>query len=95
MTALHDRTADQRWEQAFDGPDGQSGRVWADYAVQGDRRAILHVEADDSLRGTGAAGRFMQALADHARAANMRLIPRCGYAVAWFKRHPDQADLLG
>ncbi|MDP3403241.1 MAG: GNAT family N-acetyltransferase [Brevundimonas sp.] len=95
MTELHDRTADQRWEQTFEGPDGQSGRVWADYAIEGDRRAILHVEADDALRGTGAAGRFMQALADHARAANIRLTPRCGYAVAWFKRHPDHADLLG
>jgi len=94
MTRLQDRTADQRWEQTFEGPDGQSGRVWADYAVQGDRRTILHVEADDCLCGTGAAGRFMQALADHARAGNIRLSPRCGYAVAWFKRHPDEAALL-
>jgi hypothetical protein len=95
MTDFRDLTADQRWEQTFDGPDGQSSRVWADYAVQGERRAILHVEADDALRGTGAAGRFMQALADHARAGNMRLTPRCSYAVAWFKRHPDQSDLVG
>lgn len=94
MTDFRDLTADQRYEQAFESPDGRTGRVWADYAIQGDRRAILHVEADDCLRGTGAAGRFMQALADHARAGNIRLTPRCGYAVAWFKRHPDEAALL-
>jgi hypothetical protein len=64
-------------------------------ALQGDARAILHVEAEETLRGTGAAGRFMQGLADHARAAGITLKPRCGYAVAWFKRHPDQADVLG
>jgi len=95
MTDFRDLVDEQRYEQAFREPDGQTGRVWADYAVQGDARAILHVEAEDTLRGTGAAGRFMQGLADHARAGGIRLTPRCGYAVAWFKRHPDQDDVLG
>ena len=69
-------------------------RVWADYSVQGDRRAILHVEAEDELRGTGSAGKFMQCLADHARAEGYKLTPVCGYAVAWFRRHKDQADVV-
>ena len=29
-----------------------------------------------------------------ARAEGLTLAPRCGYAVAWFKRNPDQADVL-
>jgi predicted GNAT family acetyltransferase len=95
MNELFDRVDAQRYEQTFNDPAGKIGRVWADYAVEGDRRAILHVEAGDALRGTGAAGRFMQGLVDHARAAGVRLTPRCGYAVAWFKRHPDQADVIG
>jgi len=95
MTHFRDCVSEQRYEQMFHEPDGQTGRVWADYALQGDARAILHVEAEETLRGTGAAGRFMQGLADHARAAGITLKPRCGYAVAWFKRHPDQADVLG
>jgi predicted GNAT family acetyltransferase len=94
MNDFRDHADAQRYEQTFEGPDGQAGRVWADYAVQGDRRAILHVEAEDALRGSGAAGRFMQSLADHARAEDIRLTPRCGYAVAWFRRHPDQADVI-
>ena len=69
--------------------------VWADYAVQGERRVILHVEAQAELRGSGASGRFMQSLADHARAEKLKLTPRCGYAVAWFKRHPTYADVVG
>ena len=89
MFEIQDRTDDQRYEQVFEG-----GRVWADYADGSGGRAILHVEAEDALRGSGAAGRFMQSLADHARGEGTKLIPRCGYAVAWFKRHPDQGDVL-
>lgn len=95
MTDFRDVVAQQRFEQGFSDPDGQTRTVWADYAVQGDRRTILHVEAEDELRGTGAAGKFMQSLADHARAEKLTLTPRCSYAVAWFKRHPDYADVLG
>ena len=93
MPGFRDIPAEQRFEQAFEA-DGAAYPVWADYSVHGDRRAILHVEADPALRGSGAAGQFMQSLADHARAENIRLTPRCSYAVAWFKRHPDQGDVL-
>ncbi|ADL00242.1 GNAT family N-acetyltransferase [Brevundimonas subvibrioides] len=93
MSDFQDLAADQRYEQTFE--DGTTtGRVWADYADSSGGRAILHVEAEDALRGSGAAGKFMQSLADHARENGTRLIPRCSYAVAWFKRHPDQADVL-
>jgi uncharacterized protein len=91
---FRDLADEQRFEQAFEDDQGRSGKVWADYSVQGDRRAILHVEADAALRGSGAAGRFMEALADHARAQSIKLTPRCSYAVAWFRRHPDRADVL-
>ena len=94
MTDLRDVTAEQRFEQGFTDADGTLRRVWADYAIQGDTRAILHVEAEDELRGSGAAGRFMAGLADHARSQKIKLIPRCSYAVAWFRRHPDQGDVL-
>ncbi len=94
MTDFRDVTEGRRFEQGFADADGIVRRVWADYAVQDDRRAILHVEAANELRGSGAAGRFMASLADHARAEGIKLIPRCSYAVAWFKRHPDQGDVL-
>ena len=95
MTDFRDVTAEQRYEQGFTDPDGQMRRVWADYSVQGNRRAILHVEAGPALRGSGASGRFMQSLADHARAEGHTLTPVCDYAVAWFRRHKDQADVVG
>lgn len=94
MSDFRDDTAEQRYEQDFADPSGEMRQVWADYADSGSGRAILHVEAADALRGSGAAGKFMQALADHARGQKTKLVPRCSYAVAWFKRHPDQGDVL-
>ncbi len=93
MSDFRDVRADQRFEQGFADSEGQLRTVFADYAVQGTTRLILHVEADPALRGTGAAGSFMQALAEHARAEGLKLAPRCSYAVAWLKRHPEFDDL--
>ena len=94
MSDLRDVTAKRRYEQGFVDAEGTVRCVWADYADRGEARAILHVEAEPELRGSGAPGRFMQSLADHARREGVKLIPICGYAVAWFRRHPDQADVL-
>ena len=69
--------------------------VFADYRQNGDRYVLTHVEADPALRGTGAAGRLMQAIVDFARANNFKLMPRCSYATAWMKRHPEANDLIG
>lgn len=94
MTDFRDVTAAHRFEQGFFDAEGELHAVFADYAVQGDARVILHVEADPALRGSGAAGRFMQAMAEHARAEKLKLVPRCSYAVAWLKRHPEFDDIV-
>jgi len=93
MTEFRDFRAAQRFEQGFTDAEGEIRTVFADYAVQGLTRVIQHVEADPALRGSGAAGKFMQALAEHARVENLKLQPRCSYALAWMKRHPEFADL--
>jgi predicted GNAT family acetyltransferase len=67
--------------------------VFADYRRAPERLIIDHVEAPESLRGTGAAGRLMEAIASLARGEGLALTPLCGYAAAWLKRHPDYADL--
>ena len=94
MSDLRDVRDENRFEQGFVDQDGQTRTVFADYATQGDTRIILHVEADPALRGTGAADKFMRALSEYARGENLKLAPRCGYAVAWLKRHPEFSDIL-
>jgi len=68
--------------------------VFADYRIRDGKYLLPHVEADPALRGTGAASRLMAEIVEHARAEKLTLVPRCSYALAWFKRHPDAADVL-
>ena len=75
------------WEEA--------GTVaFADYAEDEDIWIIAHVEAPPELRGTGAAGRLMQHIAELARQKNMRLRPLCSYAAAWLRKHAEFSDLV-
>ncbi|WP_292226593.1 GNAT family N-acetyltransferase [Brevundimonas sp.] len=93
MGQFKDDAIENRFEQDFDG-DAGAGKVWAEYAVRGGARMILHVEAEQGLRGSGAAAKFMQSMAEYAREKGLMLFPRCSYAVAWHKRHPDYDDVL-
>jgi predicted GNAT family acetyltransferase len=68
--------------------------VFAAYRQHDNRYILTHVEADPGLRGTGAAGRLMEQIIAHARQNNLQIVPRCSYALAWFKSHPDAADVL-
>lgn len=69
--------------------------VFANYRDHDGLTVITHVEADPALRGTGAASRLMEAIVAFARDHSLKLVPRCSYAVAWFRRHPDARDVLG
>jgi uncharacterized protein len=65
--------------------------VWADYRRADGRLIIDHVEAPPPLRGTGAAGRLMTAIAEQARTEGVSIIPLCGYAADWLARNRDSA----
>jgi len=61
---------------------------------RGEVLAILHVEAPPALRGSGAAGRFMQLLMEHLQQEHQKVLPICGYAVAWIRKHKEFHPLL-
>jgi hypothetical protein len=84
MSELKDNRAAGRFEME------EAGQVvFADYRRAGSRLIIDHVEAPMALRGTGAAGRFMEALVETARAERATLVPICSYAAIWLQRHPE------
>jgi predicted GNAT family acetyltransferase len=68
--------------------------VFASYRRDGATLAILHVEAPPALRGTGAAGTLMHGIMAIARATGAKIVPLCGYASAWLRRHREYAELL-
>jgi predicted GNAT family acetyltransferase len=89
MTTLRDDAAAGRLEM-----DEAGQTVFADYRLDGARLIIDHVEAPPSLRGTGAAGRFMIGLAQLARSKDLRIVPRCGYAARWLRSSAEYRDLV-
>jgi predicted GNAT family acetyltransferase len=90
MSDLRNDTANARYEM-----DEQGQTSWADYRLSGERLYIDHVESPQALRGSGAAGRLMGALAADARDKGLKITPICGYAAAWLRRSHEFRDLLG
>ena len=74
--------------------DEQGMTSYADYRRTGERLFIDYVFTPEALRGSGASGRLMTAVARDARAKALRVTPLCGYAAAWFRRNEQYQDLL-
>jgi predicted GNAT family acetyltransferase len=86
MAEVRDNPSQHRFEMV---EQGQT--VFANYRRDGRRLIIDHVEAAISLRGTGAAGRFMEGLVAAANAEGSTIVPICSYAAAWLQRNPALA----
>lgn len=74
----------------------EEGHVaYADYKRQdGGILAIKYVFAPEALRGSGAAGRLMEGIAVIARSEDLKILPICGYAAAWLRKHKEHHDLI-
>ena len=68
--------------------------TYADYRVGGDQLYIDYVFAPPALRGSGASGRLMQAVAAEARRRDLKVVPICGYAATWLNRSEEFRDLV-
>lgn len=74
--------------------DEQGETSYADYRLDGTRLYVDYVFSPPTLRGTGASGRLMTALAQKARATGRTITPICGYAASWLKRSAEFSDLV-
>ncbi len=81
--------AEKRYEMSF----GHL-MVYANVRKDTNRLYIDYVFAPPELRGTGAAGQFMRELMDVVRTENLKVVPICGYAASWLRRHSDYHDLV-
>ena len=72
----------------------QGQTVYADYRKTPQRLYIDYVFSPVPLRGSGASGRLMAAVAAQARADNLKITPICGYAAAWLRRSHEFRDLV-
>lgn len=88
MTEFRDNAAMHRYE--LDALEGQS---FAEYRDVAGVRVILHVETPAKAQGKGYASQLMKHIVDDARHEKRRLRASCAFAVAYFRRHPDAADV--
>jgi predicted GNAT family acetyltransferase len=89
MDEVVDNTAKRRFELDVGGEV-----AFADYRREPGRLVIPYVEAPPALRGTGAAGRLMGGVLARARAEDLKVVPLCGYAAAYIRRHKEHHDLM-
>ncbi|MBX3431698.1 MAG: N-acetyltransferase [Hyphomonadaceae bacterium] len=88
MSAFRDNTAEHRYEL-----DASDGKSFAEYRDLAGVRVILHVETPVDARGKGYASALMKHIVNEARSTKRRLRASCAFAVAYFRRHPDTADV--
>lgn len=86
---LRNNTAKNRYELEVSG-----NIVFADYKLENGTLYIKYVETPVALRGAGAAGKLMQYVAEQARANKYRIVPICGYATSWLRRHGEFNDIV-
>lgn len=84
-------STDRIWLEDADGQE----MAYVSFPARGEnavtiRSTVVH----PSLRGQGVAGTLLDALAQELRRRGVRAVPICSYAVGWFSRHPEAADLL-
>ena len=53
-----------------------------------------HTEVPTSLRGRGIASRLVRGALEAARAAHLKVVPRCSFVSAYIARHPEFNDLI-
>ncbi len=74
------RIGDQEAELTFTAGDG--------------RMSLDHAGVPKALEGRGIASALVTHAVERARAEGFRLVPRCPFAIAQFKKHPEWADVL-
>jgi predicted GNAT family acetyltransferase len=86
---ITDNAAERQYEARIDGV--LAG--WVEYGrVQG-RIVALHTEVLPEFGGRGIASALVRRVLDDARAAGIKVTPRCPFFVTHFERHPEDADL--
>ena len=74
---------------------GSDGEGYLSYGVLGPSLLDFeYVEVPFRFRGTGVAGRIVEAACRHARANRARVVATCPYIAWWFTQHPEEQDLL-
>ena len=74
-------------------PDGQEAFL-SYHRTDSDGIAIDYSYVPPAFRGRGVAAMLVERAVDDARSKGHRILPRCGYVAAEFRRHDEWQDVL-
>ncbi|MFL5540366.1 MAG: GNAT family N-acetyltransferase [Longimicrobiaceae bacterium] len=86
---VENNEAEQQFETVVDGHRGV-----LTYSESDGKLYLLHTEVADELEGKGVGSALVRAAAEHARAADLKLVPFCPFARHWLDRHSEYAGLV-
>jgi predicted GNAT family acetyltransferase len=68
------------------------GLAIAVYRQQGDSLVFTHTEVPPADEGKGFASTLMKEALDDTRRRGLKIVPACGFVVAYVRRHPEYRD---
>ncbi|HKC37877.1 MAG TPA: GNAT family N-acetyltransferase [Chitinophagaceae bacterium] len=61
-------------------------------SITGEILIVYHTEVLPELKGTGAAMKLLETMVEYARHNKLKIIPRCPYTLAMFKKDPEKYE---
>ena len=92
-SAMSDAIRDNRALHRFEMDAGGQTAV-AYYALAPGVITFNHTEVPEVLRGRGIASRLIRGALEAARAAHLKVVPRCSFVSAYLARHPEFNELV-
>ncbi len=65
-----------------------------EFTIEGNTMSINHTRTFPDHEGKGIAGTMMEAINDYAVNHQLKVLPICSYAWAWYQKHPQFTDIL-
>jgi uncharacterized protein len=91
--AMSDAVRDNKALHRFEMDAGGETAV-AYYALEPGIITFNHTEVPAALRGRGIASRLVRGALEAARAAHLKVVPRCSFVSAYLARHSEFNDLI-
>ena len=89
MPVRHDAAAHR-----FVAPTDEGGEAYLAYEQSRGALDIQHTIVPTAAQGDGVGASLVAAAVDYARAHQLKVVPSCPFADAWFEKHPDARDVL-
>ena len=86
--------ADAPDENRFEIRVGDELAGFVTYARHPDRIVFIHTEIFDKWEGHGLGSKLARGVLDDARAAGLRVVPRCPFIASYIEGHEEFADLV-